>query len=240
MEFYAIFEGNDGSGKTTTMGKVAARLAELLPTQSVLSTHHPGSTALGKHLRQLVKFPETIDPEIKIDGLSRQLLYMVDTISFVKTLLEPALAAGQVVLADRSSFISALVYGLSDGLTIKDIDRLFSLLLPPKADRLYVLTCDWKVGRDRVMNSRATTGTDGQGTLDHYDRETSEFYAKVADLYENLITRSPEMTALVSRSVAVENVIYVDAELPPQQVVDIIANDLVRAIRERSVGSTSE
>src|SRR5690349_20046966 len=106
---YIVFEGTDGAGKSTTMKAVAEVLKHRIENSIALHlTSHPGSTPLGQHLRKLVKYPTDIDPTITIDKLSRQLLYMVDTVSFIKQLLEPALANGEWVFADRSSFVSAL------------------------------------------------------------------------------------------------------------------------------------
>jgi len=151
---YVIFEGNDGAGKTTTMTAVAEEMKRRYPNFDPILTHHPGSTPLGSYLRKLVKFPEQIDPNIRIDDLSRQMLYMVDTVSFIRTLLEPALEQNKAIFADRSSFISALVYGLADGLSLHDITRLFDIITPPKANRLYVLQCPWLVGKQRIQADR--------------------------------------------------------------------------------------
>ncbi len=233
--FYAVFEGNDGVGKTTIMGMVSNRLRETLPEATeVLHTHHPGSTPLGQHIRQLVKYPQQINPAINIDELSRQCLYMIDTISFVRTLLEPSLAQNKIVFADRSSFISGMVYGLADGLTITEIEKIFySLITPPKVDKVYVLSCPWEMSHSRVLAGRVGSG-------DHYDRKGAEFFAKIAGLYDQLVTGSPEITALVSRSVAIDDVVYVDASLPPERVVDIIMSTLVPAIKERCVLSPGQ
>lgn len=231
--FYAIFEGGDGSGKTTTMANVAKRLNELNIVPKL--TNHPGSTPLGKHIRQLVKFPESFNPDIKIDELSLQTLYMVDTISFIRTVLEPSLKNNEVIFADRSSFISAIIYGVVEGLELKDVERLFNLITAPKADRLYILTCPWEISRERVMAQRGVTGSDGTGKLDRFDRKPDEFFLKVSDLYENLITKSPEMTALISRAVSLDDVIFIDSSLPQQTVENIIINDMLKVMRERDV-----
>ena len=214
---YVIFEGNDGAGKTTTMAAVAEEMKRRYPNFDMTLTHHPGSTPLGKHLRKLVKYPEQIDPDIKIDDLSRQMLYMVDTVSFIKSLLQPSLEQGKTVLADRSSFISALVYGLADGLSIDDISRLFHIIIPPKADRLYVLTCPWAVGKQRIEA--------GRQALDHYDRKPAEFFQKVENLYGNLLYGG-DLTLLVLKSVAADNIIYIDTTMPYDHVVKTIADDM--------------
>lgn len=220
---YVIFEGIDGSGKSTAMQGVAEALGDRL---QIKQTHHPGSTPLGAHIRKLVKFPHEIDPNIQIDDLSRQILYMVDTVSFIKSILEPSLEAGKTIFADRSSLISAIVYSLADGLNIEDVQRLSQLMISPKADRLYILQCSCDIGKERVQSSRV-------GTEDHYDKKSMLFFKKVQDIYDHLITGSAEQTILVSRVVALENIIYIDATQSPQKVVQDIAEDLDRILAVR-------
>jgi dTMP kinase len=220
---YVIFEGNEGTGKTSTMHAVAERMKDRL---SVKLTHHPGSTPLGKHLRQLVKYPTEIDPNIEIDPLSRQLLYMADAVNFIEDVLKPSLAAGETVFADRSSFISGLVYATADGVDQQEIHRLLQLTNPPRADRLYILQCPWEVGLERVRANRGVT-------TDHYDNESDDFFSKVEKIYGNLLTGSAEQTMMVSRVAALDNVIYIDASQPPNKVVEDIVVDLNRELSSR-------
>jgi dTMP kinase len=217
---YIIFEGNDGAGKSTTMKAVGEAVNKRFRSRVPLHlTHHPGTTPLGAHIRKLVKFPKDIDPNIEIDSLSRQILYMVDTVSFIKQKLQPALNAGEIVFADRSSFISALVYGTAEGLDLGDIDRLFALITPPKADRLYILRCPWEVGKER-LKERAERA-------DHFERKPAEFFQRLERIYDSLLTGPVERTMLVSKSVNLENVVYIDSTLPLTQVVDTIVKDLM-------------
>lgn len=236
--FYVIFEGPDGAGKTTAMRKVAESLSHRLSEQGIthdpiVLTHHPGSTPLGKHIRKLIKFPHKFDEDIVIDDLSRQMFYMIDTVSFVKTLLEPSLMENKIVLADRSSYISAIAYGRADGLDLRDVEKLFDILTPPKADKLVILQLPAKVCMERIRESREEEG-------DHYDQQPSDFFERVVDLYDNLVTSEPEQTALVSRSVSINDVSYVDATLPSHQIVDIITENLVKTLIQRCVLSSSE
>lgn len=222
---YAIFEGNDGAGKTTTMLAVAEQLKNKFPELKLKTTHHPGSTPLGKHIRKLVKYPEQIDVDIKIDDLSRQMLYMVDTVSFIKEILCPALDNNVSILADRSSFISALVYGLADGLSVSDISRLFDLITPPKADRLYILTCPWHVSQRRIKAERTN--------LDHYDKKGENFYKRIEAIYNTLLTGPSDLTLLVLKSVSADNVVYVDTTMAESAVVDFIVNDMIKVAYQK-------
>jgi dTMP kinase len=222
---YVIFEGGDGTGKTTAMAEVAKRMSNRL---DISQTHHPGSTPLGAHIRKLVKFPKEIDQTIEIDDLSRQLLYMVDTVSFINSILIPSLESGQTVFADRSSFISALVYGTADGLSLQEVQRLFQLIEPPKADRLYIMQCPWETGKERVSAART-------GTSDHYDQKEDGFFQKIQTIYDNLLTTDAEQTIVVSRSVALENVIYIDASQTPEKVVQDIVDDFTKLLDARFI-----
>ena len=226
---YVIFEGIDGTGKTSTMGKVAVRL--VAETKGYLDnikfhlTHHPGSTSLGKHLRKLVKYPEQIDKTIEMDDLSRQMLYMVDTVSFIKSILTPALDNNEIVFADRSSFISALAYGTADGLTIDEVTRLFNIITPPKADRVYIFSCPWEIGKQRVSDNREN--------LDHYDRKGDEYYRRLQEIYDNLVTGPAERTIAISTCVAIDDIKYIDASVEQDMVVSTIVDDLLKLISER-------
>lgn len=220
---YVIFEGNEGTGKTSTMKAVAEAMKDKI---QIKLTHHPGSTPLGAHLRKLVKFPKEIDPAIEIDPLSRQCLYMADTISFVESILKPGLESGEVIFADRSTFISGLVYGTADSVDQQEIFRLLKLINPPRADRLYVLQCPWEVSRERLRASRGET-------TDHYDNQSDTFFERVQRIYDSLLTGSVEQTMMVSRVAALENVIYIDASQPPSKIVKDIVTDLDRVLLSR-------
>lgn len=230
--FYVAFEGLDGVGKTTTMNAVAAAMEKRLEAdglpRTIVRTSHPGSTPLGKHIRQLVKHPTTIDPSITIDDLSRQMLYLVDMMSFTKTILEPALNFNQIVFGDRHSGISSLVYAQADGIDLKDIERLQSIVHQPKADRLYVLTCPWDVCKKRISAERAISA-------DHYDSKSSAFHQRLSQLYNELVVGSPEFVAAVSRHCRINDVIYFDSTIPPDKLVEAITDDAMRAFNERCV-----
>lgn len=211
---YIIFEGIDGSGKSSLMPAVASSIRT--KNKTVL-TSHPGSTPLGKHIRQLVKFPHSIDQEINIDPLSRQLLYMVDTINFINTVLEPNLNLGNNVFADRSSFISAMIYGMCDGLDISEITKLFDLAKTPRADKLYILWCPWAIAKNRQK---------ARETLDHYDSKPDKYFKSLEESYNSLITGSQERAMLVSRLVPLDSVIFINSQQSLDKVVETVVDDM--------------
>jgi guanylate kinase len=89
---FVVFEGIDGSGKSTLMRLVAERLAE--QNIAVVETFEPGATALGQMLRTEA-LSGTYDP------VCETLLFAADRADHVRRILRPALADGAVVLCDR-------------------------------------------------------------------------------------------------------------------------------------------
>lgn len=226
---YVIFEGVDGSGKSSTMKAVVERLSRQITGFESVMTGQPGSTPLGKHIRQLVKYPATVDPSIQIDKMSRQLLYMVDMINYTNVVLQPNLDAGNHVFADRSSFISGMIYGLAEGLDYDQIKRLFSLIEPVRADRCYIMVCKPEVSKRRMASSR-------DGDADHFDSKPIEFMEKVYDLYSNILRGPAEQTLLLQKSVNISDTLVIQSDGDQESIVQMIVKDLTNLYERRRNG----
>lgn len=88
-----MFEGGDGSGKTT-------QIEELVPAleaegHTVTATREPGGTPLGIQIRRLLLHDGAVTPE------AEALLFAADRAQHVAGLIRPALARGEVVVSDR-------------------------------------------------------------------------------------------------------------------------------------------
>ncbi len=212
---YIIFEGMDGSGKTTIMNDLANEVAKY-GIHPIL-THHPGSTPLGKYLRKLVKNPHSIDKNIDIDPLSRQLLYFTDLVNFTKTILIPSLKNDSWVFADRSVIISAIIYGRAEGLDQKELEILCSMISPPKADRLYILTCPPETAIKRINSTRSEN--------DHYDNKPEKFFREIHRSYENLLY--DDYKFIVQKVVSLDRVKYFDTTDKAENIISIMVKDLV-------------
>lgn len=117
---YYVFEGVDGVGKTTTMKAVARRLADL--GHDIVLTKEPGGPrALEEEWgtpedltsffgERYAGFRELCVNNPQIPQLVKRALYRADAIYNWLAVVKPALAAGKIVLSDRS-WISDLAYG---------------------------------------------------------------------------------------------------------------------------------
>ncbi|MDV6373825.1 dTMP kinase [Deinococcus arenicola] len=106
---FISFEGPEGAGKSTQIG----RLVQRLKVQSIphTVTREPGGTPLGTRVRDVL-----LDPELTIDPLPEFLLYSASRGQLVTNVIRPALDRGEVVVCDRYADSSLAYQGFGRGL----------------------------------------------------------------------------------------------------------------------------
>lgn len=107
-----VFEGIDGCGKSTQLVRLAERLTE--SGVSVLSTKEPTEGPVGRKIRAMARSGERVSPEQELAW------FMEDRRSHVDQVLNPAIAAGTVVLSDRYT-LSTVAYQGARGLDAEAI-----------------------------------------------------------------------------------------------------------------------
>ena len=109
---FITFEGPEGSGKTTQSVKLKEKLEER--GHAVLWTREPGGTRIAEQIREVLHHPDNqeMTPRAEI------LLYSASRAQHTVEKIQPALAAGQIVLCDRY-YDSTLAYqGYGRGLDL--------------------------------------------------------------------------------------------------------------------------
>lgn len=167
---HIAIEGPDCVGKSSIIDDLSDRLAVGFDNKVVVA-RHPGSTPLGTALRNLVLFPtRTLGIETEVEPISQQLMMIADYMQFYreyKDYLEK-----NIVLSDRHTYISSMVYGAASGIAMDSLRSIWSGLNYPKADFLIMLTAD----RD-VLSQRLAA----KNNRDVF--EQSEFQSRVIDGY---------------------------------------------------------
>jgi dTMP kinase len=124
---FIVLEGIDGCGKTTQLEALRQWLptSGLMPTGArVVVSREPGGTALGQALRELLLHPPGEAAPVPRAEL---LLYAADRAQHVKTVLRPALDAGDWVLCDRFTGSTAASQGYGRGWPVALLDTLETL-----------------------------------------------------------------------------------------------------------------
>lgn len=101
-----VFEGGEGSGKSTQLRRVSAALARREVPHVCL--REPGGTPLGTEVRRLVLLERAAD----ITHRAEALLFMASRAQLVEREIRPALERGDMVLLDRF-FLSTYAYQIA-------------------------------------------------------------------------------------------------------------------------------
>ncbi|MBI5309642.1 MAG: dTMP kinase [Actinobacteria bacterium] len=193
---FITFEGIDRSGKSTQ----AARLAEALGERALL-VREPGGTSLSERVREILK-----DPAIPLTGRAEALLFAAARADLVERVIEPALAAGKIVIADRYVDSSLAYQGAARGLGVEAIARLNEWAsggLTP--DRTLLIEIDPRRAAER-----------GNEEHDRFEDEGLAFQQTIAAAYAELAAEHPD------------RIVRIDGDRAP----DDVAADVARIVAE--------
>lgn len=171
---FVVFEGIDGSGKTTICGEVQRHYLEAgLP---VIGLREPSDGPWGKRIREMIRSGSMPEPGEQL------LLFMRDREDDVTSNVRPALEAGKIVLMDRYYHSNAAyqgALGLDAGHVIRENLRKGF----PEPDRVYLVDLDAAEALRRVR------GRDGaEGGRDAFENE--KFLSAVRQAYLSMADRS--------------------------------------------------
>lgn len=115
--FFISFEGIDGAGKSTHVDAFRNLMQERYPDKEVVMTREPGGTAIGEQLRNLL-----LDAPMNLE--TEALLMFAARREHISQVIEPALAAGKIVISDRFTDASFAYQGGGRGLSLEKLNDL--------------------------------------------------------------------------------------------------------------------
>ena len=190
---FLTFEGIDGCGKSTQMRLLENELH--LRGIDVIATHEPGGTALGRRLRAAL-----LDPAESVDPLAEILIYAADRAQHVRTIVRPALEAGQVVLSDRYADSTVAFQGAGRGFAkelVKTVIDIATGGLKPD------LTFFFDLSVAECM-ARTMRRTDGGIHNDRLESENEAFHTRVRNAYLEIAAAEPERVRIIDAGGSVD------------------------------------
>lgn len=183
-------EGVEGSGKSTQIQRLAARLDRAGIAAEV--SREPGGTPLCLELRALLLQPHASGETWA--ARAELLLFYADRAQHLARFVEPALAAGKVVLLDRFDD-STRAYQGAQGIAEADLDRLAELVLAGRKPHLtLVLDLDPAASLERVA---ARNGADAGFRETRFDDEALAFHQEVRRRFLEIAGREPGRVAVI-------------------------------------------
>lgn len=167
--WFVVVEGPEGAGKSTLVRALAERMRA--DGVSVVSVREPGGTPTAEAARAAL-----LEPGRRIAPAAELFLILAARADLVDAVIRPALAAGQVVLADRFDLSTRAYQVAGRGLDAAPVAAANGLatggLVP---DLVLVLDIPPGLGTERQLAS---------GKLrDRLDQESEAFHARVAAAY---------------------------------------------------------
>ncbi len=141
---FLTFEGIDGSGKSTQARLLADHLRR--EGRDVILTREPGGSAGAEEIRNLVLQgdPDRWSAETEI------LLFTAARRDHLERTIEPALAAGKVVICDRFADSTRMYQGMSRGDLRSLVDQLHNLMIGREPDLTLLIDMDPETGLSRA------------------------------------------------------------------------------------------
>ena len=175
---FITFEGPEGSGKSTQLRTLAAKLREA--GHQVVETQEPGGTPIGVQIRHVLLDADNRE----LCPTAELLLMFASRAQNVDQLILPALAAGHVVLCDRFTDSTLAYQGAARGLgaeVVYELDRIACRGLVPNLTLLIDIDADTGLERARRRNDRThdlDTRMEEQAVAFH--RKVREAYRQIA------------------------------------------------------------
>jgi dTMP kinase len=180
-----VFEGGEGSGKSTQAARLAQRLGATL-------TREPGGTSLGARLRGLLLDRSTIT----VDPRAEALLMAADRAQHVAEVVRPALGRGEDVVCDRFVGSSLAYQGHGRGLDVDEVWRLSTFATDGlQPDVVFLLDVEPDVASRRMDRPP-----------DRIEQAGATFHARVRTGYLALARADRETWVVVDGSKAVDDV----------------------------------
>ena len=185
---FITFEGPEGSGKSTQMKTLAARLRR--DGREVLETAEPGGTPIGLQIRRVLLDAKNQE----LCPTAELLLMFAARAQNVDQLILPALSKGHIVVCDRFTDSSLVYQGVARGLgaeLVYDVDRIACRGLIPTLT--LVIDIDVETGLARAKHRSHRT----QDVETRIEEHSIGFHRQVREAYRQLASDEPKRVRLI-------------------------------------------
>lgn len=169
---FITFEGNECAGKSTQIKLLGQYLEGKGKVVKVI--REPGGTPLGEEIRELVKKKRTEPVYVEADLC----LFQAARAQLVKSVIQPALSAGEIVICDRFYDSTWVYQGWVGGINLMAIDFVNKLVTPGiHIDQTFLL----ELPVTRILERLSI-----RAGIDRFEARGEDYFVKVNEGYAQL------------------------------------------------------
>src|SRR5215470_16764012 len=192
------FEGNEGSGKTTQILLLAARLRAMGFT--VRTIREPGGTPIGEEIRHTLK--HSADNEA-MTAETELLLMNASRAQLVREVIRPALAAGEIVICDRFYDSTIAYQGYGRQLDLKMVKAIIDVAVgDTRPDITLLFVVPHEITSDRLLKRQSTLPF----MRDRIEEADRSFFERVVTGYQAIAAAEPQRIRQVDAHGSVEGI----------------------------------
>ena len=179
---FITFEGCEGSGKSTQIRLLSEKLTAI--GADFIITREPGGSDVAEQIRKIILDGKNVAMCDECEAL----LYAAARIQHLKEIVEPALAAGKLVICDRYVDSSLAYQGAARGLGEKYIEDINAVALDCYPPDLTVFL--------NISPERAFERKHGADKGDRMEQQGINFHRRVYEGYLSLLKKYPRICAV--------------------------------------------
>lgn len=190
--FFITFEGPEGSGKSTQIRHLRAALEE--EGADVLQTREPGGTPISDAIRTILLDKSNTE----LSPRAETLLYNAARAQLIDEVIQPALAAGKIVLCDRYADSTSAYQGYGRGQSLAAMQSLWQFATQSLTPNLTVL-----FNIDPIEGLRRKQAGD-EAEWNRIEAESIAFHERVYRGYLTLAQSEPERWFVVDATASID------------------------------------
>lgn len=181
---FITFEGPDGSGKSTVIKEVYARLIK--DGYDIILTREPGGTPIAEKIRDII----LDNSNTALDKRTEALLYAASRRQHLVEKIWPALKEGKIVLCDRFLDSSLAYQGGGRDLGIENVLNV-NLFATENTypDLTLFFDVSPEIGLARLSHDKKRVADRLDNEKETFHKEVYEAFLKVAEIYKERIVK---------------------------------------------------
>ncbi len=191
---FIVFEGGDGSGKSTALEKIYDFLVE--EGIDCIKTREPGGIKISEDIRSIILDTKNT----KMDRKTEALLYAAARRQHLVEKVIPALEEGKIVLCDRFIYSSLAYQGYARGISVEEIFQINKFAIGeymPDLNLFFDISPE--VGLERIEKNK-------DREVNRLDLEKLDFHTRVREGYYRLVEENSSDFVIINAEKSIDEV----------------------------------